>query len=212
MPEHYKEHINLNTHIAVWKISESEIDLAKGLELSKEALARLSQRRSTGNRKEYLAVRQLLKIYNINPLIHQYDKNGAPYLTDGRYLSISHTKDVAAIAISSQPVGIDLELYQEKIIRIAPRFLHLKESLDLNKNKNIHYLSQIWTAKEALYKVHRKPGINFKTQLLIDPIEANSKEGIGSVFYKNRIKKYKLHFRYFDNFCLSLAITKKNDV
>ena len=211
MPECYKELINLTTHIRVWKINESESELTKGLELSKEALTKLSQRRSILHRKGYLAIRKLLKSYNIDPLIHKYDKNGAPYLTDGRHLSISHTKDVAAIAISSQPVGIDLELYQEKIIRIAPRFLHLKESLDLNKNKNknIHYLSQIWTAKEALYKAHRKPGINFKTQLLIDSIEANSKEGIGSVFYKKRIKKYKLYFRYFDGFCLSLATNKK---
>ena len=205
MPECFKELINLNTHIAVWKINELESELASGLELSKEALTRLSQRRSTTHRKGYLAIRKLLRSHDIDPLIHKYDKNGAPYLTDGRYLSISHTKDVAAIAISSQPVGIDLEHYQEKIIKIAPRFLHLKESLDLNKNKEIHYLSQIWTAKEALYKVFRKPGIHFKTQLLIDQVEVKSKESTGSVFYKNRIKKYKLYFRYFDDFCLCLA-------
>ena len=144
MPECYKELINLTTHIRVWKINESESELTKGLELSKEALTKLSQRRSILHRKGYLAIRKLLKSYNIDPLIHKYDKNGAPYLTDGRHLSISHTKDVAAIAISSQPVGIDLEPYQEKIIRIAPRFLHVKESSDLKKNKDIHYLSQIW--------------------------------------------------------------------
>ena len=170
MPECFKEFINLDTHIAVWKINESESELANGLELSKDALTRLSKRRSKVHRKGYLAIRKLLKSHNIQPLNHKYDKSGAPYLTDGRHLSISHTKDVAAIAISSQPVGIDLEHYQEKIIRIAPRFLHLKESLDLNMNKNIHYLSQIWTAKEALYKVFHKKGIQFNTQLLIDPI------------------------------------------
>ena len=212
MPECFKELINLDTHIAVWKINESESELARGLELSKEALTRLSQRRSIIHRKGYLAIRKLLRSRDIDPSIHKYDKNGAPYLTDGRHLSISHTKDVAAIAISSQPVGIDLEHYQEKIIRIAPRFLHLKESLDLNMNKNIHYLSQIWTAKEALYKAFHKNGIQFNTQLLIDPIEVKSKESIGTVFYKNRIKKYKLYFRYLDNFCLTLAITKKNNV
>jgi len=212
MPECFKELINLNTHIAVWKINESESELAKGLELSKEALTRLSQRRSITHRKGYLAIRKLLRSHNIHPSIHKYDKNGAPYLTDGRHLSISHTKDVAAIAISFQPVGIDLEHYQEKIIKIAPRFLHLKESLDLNKNKEIHYLSQIWTAKEALYKAFRKPGIHFKTQLLIDQVDADTKDGVGSVFYNKRIKKYKLYFRHFDNFCLSLAITKKNNV
>jgi phosphopantetheinyl transferase len=205
MPECFKELINLNTHIAVWKINELESELASGLELSKEALTRLSQRRSTTHRKGYLAIRKLLRSHDIDPLIHKYDKNGAPYLTDGRHLSISHTKDVAAIAISSQPVGIDLEHYQEKIIRIAPRFLHLKESLDLNMNKDIHYLSQIWTAKEALYKVFRKKGIQFNTQLLIDLVEANTKDGVGFVFYNKRIKKYKLYFRYFDDFCLCLA-------
>jgi phosphopantetheinyl transferase len=205
MPECFKELINLNTHIAVWKINELESELASGLELSKEALTRLSQRRSTTHRKGYLAIRKLLRSHDIDPLIHKYDKNGAPYLTDGRHLSISHTKDVAAIAISSQPVGIDLEHYQEKIIRIAPRFLHLKESLDLNMNKDIHYLSQIWTAKEALYKVFHKKGIQFNTQLLIDLVEANTKDGVGFVFYNKRIKKYKLYFRYFDDFCLCLA-------
>ena len=205
MPECFKELINLNTHIAVWKINESESELAKGLELSKEALERLSQRKSKTHRKGYLAIRKLLKTHGIDPLIHQYDNNGGPYITDGRYLSITHAKDLAAIAISSQPVGIDLEQFQEKIIKIAPRFLHLEESLDLNKNKEIHYLSQIWTAKEALYKAFRKPGIHFKTQLLIDLVEANTKEGVGSIFYNKRIKKYKLYFRYFDDFCLCFA-------
>jgi phosphopantetheinyl transferase (holo-ACP synthase) len=72
-------------------------------------------------------------------------------------------------------------------------------------NKDIHYLSQIWTAKEALYKVFRKKGIQFNTQLLIDLVEANTKDGVGFVFYNKRIKKYKLYFRYFDDFCLCLA-------
>jgi len=209
MPLFYNENIELTTQIGMWKINESESELSNGLELSKEALIRLSKRRSKVHRKGYLAIRKLLKSHNIQPLDHKYDNNGAPYLTDGRHLSISHSKDIAVIAISSKPVGIDLEYFHEKIVRIAPRFLHLKESLDLKKNKDIHYLSQIWTAKEALYKAHRKPGINFKTQLLIDSIEANSKEGIGSVFYKKRINKYKLYFRYFDGFCLSLATNKK---
>ena len=177
MPLFYSENIELTTQIGMWKIDESESELANGLELSKDALIRLSKRRSKVHRKGYLAIRKLLKSHNIQPLNHKYDKNGAPYLTDGRHLSISHSKDIAAIAVSSKPVGIDLEYFHEKIVRIAPRFLHLKESLDLNmnKNKNIHYLSQIWTAKEALYKVFHKKGIQFNTQLLIDPIQVKSK-------------------------------------
>ena len=175
MPLFYNENIELTTQIGLWKINESESELANGLELSKDALIRLSKRRSKVHRKGYLAIRKLLKSHNIQPLNHKYDKNGAPYLTDGRYLSISHSKDIAAIAISSKQVGIDLEYFHEKIVRIAPRFLHPKESSDLKKNKDIHYLSQIWTAKEALYKAFRKPGLNFSKQILIDELEDNSK-------------------------------------
>lgn len=210
MPLFYNENIELTTQIGLWKINESESELANGLELSKDALIRLSKRRSKVHRKGYLAIRKLLKSHNIQTLNHKYDKNGAPYLTDGRHLSISHSKDIAAIAISSKPVGVDLEFFHEKIVSIAPRFLHPKESSDLKKNKDIHYLSQIWTAKEALYKAFRKPGLNFSKQILIDQLEDNSKEGIGSIIYRNSIKKYKLHFRYFDGFCLSLATTKNN--
>lgn len=210
MPLFYNENIELTTQIGLWKINESESELANGLELSKDALIRLSKRRSKVHRKGYLAIRKLLKSHNIQTLNHKYDKNGAPYLTDGRHLSISHSKDIAAIAISSKPVGVDLEFFHEKIVSIAPRFLHPKESSDLKKNKDIHYLSQIWTAKEALYKAFRKPGLNFSKQILIDQLEDNSKEGIGAIIYKNSIKKYKLHFRYFDGFCLSLATIKNN--
>ena len=38
MPVCFKELINLNTHIAVWKINELESELATGLELSKDCL------------------------------------------------------------------------------------------------------------------------------------------------------------------------------
>jgi len=208
MPECHRELLNNTTQIAVWKITEDETQLTQGLKLSQEALNRLSQRKSIVHRKGYLAIRQLLKTFEIDPIAHQYDKNGAPYLTDGRHLSITHTKDVAAIAISTVAVGIDLEHYQEKIKKVAPRFLHDLESIDLNKNQDIEYLTQIWTAKEALYKVFRQPGIQFNTQLCIAPFEMKAPSGSGSIKHLDQTHIFKLDFRYFNTFCLSLASTK----
>ena len=106
MPECFKEPINLDTHIAVWKINESESELARGLELSKEALTRLSQRRSIIHRKGYLAIRKLLKSYNIDPLIHKYDKSSrlsylkkhkAVELEGGHHLHLEHPTVVADV-------------------------------------------------------------------------------------------------------------------
>ena len=124
MPECHRETVAKQTEMVVWSITETEADLAEGLSLSTKALDRLAQRKSSIHRKGYLAIRQLLKSLGIRPETHQYDPSGAPYLTDGRYISISHTQDIAAVVISPIQVGIDIEYYQDKIIRIGPRFLH----------------------------------------------------------------------------------------
>ena len=88
MPECYKEKIDNKKQIVVWDITESEIELYKDLSLSKNALFNISQRKSIVHRKGYLAIRQILKNLNIDFTLFQYDQNGAPYLTDGRYISI----------------------------------------------------------------------------------------------------------------------------
>ena len=162
MPESHKEILENETEMVIWKITETETELRNGLSLSSEALKRLSKRKSSVHRKGYLAIRQLLKSLGIRPETHQYDNIGAPYLTDGRYISISHTGDAAAVVISSVSVGIDLEHYKDKIKRVAPRFLHASEGQIPKDFDEISYLTQLWTAKEALYKLYKKPGLIFR--------------------------------------------------
>ena len=207
MPEFYREIINEEIYLAVWDIIETEIELEKELSLSKQAIIKISQRKSSVHRKGYLATRQLLKKLNVDPSVHQYDESGAPYLTDGRYISISHTKDKAVVAIASTPVGIDLERYQNKIKKISHRFLHKNEINEKKKRNDILYLTQIWTAKEALYKIFRRRGINFKKQMCVTNFNINDSKGLGTIFFDNNTYKYHLYYRYFSDFCLTLATT-----
>ena len=211
MPLSYSEIISNDIQTCIWQITEDEVFLSSGLSLSQEALERLSSRKSEVHRKGYLAIRQLLKGYGITPEIHQYDQDGAPFLTDGRYLSITHTKNMAAIAISVFPVGIDLEHYQEKIKKIATRFLHKEESKDHSKTDNIEFLTQIWTAKEAIYKAFRTPGIHFNTQLLVEPFQSKAARGVGHVLHHDKDWLYSLNFRYFKDYCLTLASPKTSE-
>mgnify|MGYP001187201979 CR=1 FL=1 len=212
MPLSYSEIISNDIQICIWQITEDEVFLSSGLSMSQEALERLSSRKSEVHRKGYLAIRQLLKGYGIIPEIHQYDQDGAPFLTDGRYLSITHTKNMAAIAISVFPVGIDLEHYQEKIKKIATRFLHKEESKDHSKTDNIEFLTQIWTAKEAIYKAFRTPGIHFNTQLLVEPFQSKAARGVGHVLHHDKDWLYSLNFRYFKDYCLTLASPRTSEV
>ena len=209
MPECYREKIDDKKQIVIWDITESEIELCKDLSLSKASLNTISKRKSIVHRKGYLAIRQILKNLTIDSTLHQYDQNGAPYLTDGRYISISHTKDKAAVVIAFKPVGIDLEHYQSKIKKVAPRFIHQNELSTPQKLNDIKYLTQIWTAKEALYKIFRKKGIHFKSQLKVEKLETKRLNiGLGSIFHKGKTYEYFLYFRYFSDFCLTLATTK----
>jgi len=205
MPECFKEIIDSGTEILLWEISESETELREGLTLSPQAKNRLSSRKSSVHRKGYLAVRQLLKAYGIAPQLHQYESNGAPYLTDGRFLSISHTKNVAAVAIANTPIGIDVEQYQTKIDKIAPRFMHAKEVEAMPSLEQTNYLTQIWTAKEAIYKVLNTSGIHFARQIYIHPIEKKASKGTGEVYLKETTHNFNLYFFYFHNFCATLA-------
>ena len=212
MPLSYSEIISNDIQICIWQITEDEVFLSSGLSLSQEAVERLSSRKSEVHRKGYLAIRQLLKGYGIILEIHQYDQDGVPFLTDGRYLSITHTKNMAAIAISVFPVGIDLEYYQEKIKKIATRFLHKEESKDHSKTDNIEFLTQIWTAKEAIYKAFRTPGIHFNTQLLVEPFQSKAARGVGHVLHHDKDWLYSLNFRYFKDYCLTLASPRTSEV
>ena len=205
MPESHRETLENETEMVIWKITETETKLQNGLSLSSEALKRLSKRKSSVHRKGYLAIRQLLKSLGIHPETHQYDNIGAPYLTDGRYISISHTGDAAAVVISSVSVGIDLEHYKDKIKRVAPRFLHVSEGQMPKDFDEISYLTQLWTAKEALYKLYKKPGLIFSEQLRIQPFQKEDTRGRGSVIEKLKQTHFPLQFRCFTNYCLTLA-------
>ena len=143
MPEFLKESIENLTQFSIWEIEESEDELTEGLTISHVEKKKLNQLKSHVHRKGYLATRQLLKKLGIPPGSNKYDQNGAPYLIDGRYLSITHSGNFAAVAISDKKVGIDLEFYREKIKKIGPRFLNIEETEISKDFTDIKYLTKI---------------------------------------------------------------------
>jgi len=77
----------------------------------------------------------------------RYDAQGKP-LTDGLYLSISHSRGLAACAVADRPVGLDVEL-----VRPAPRRVweHLSPEERVYAADDAAFF-RLWTAKEALLK------------------------------------------------------------
>lgn len=83
-------------------------------------------------------------------LHHRFD--GAPFLSiPGLNISISHCRKAVAIALSNKrKVGIDVEIWREQLVKVAPRFLQKNE---LNEMSSKTTLLRDWTYKEAVFKL-----------------------------------------------------------
>ena len=209
MPLHQRVNIDEQTRILIWHIEEPLEQLKKDLKLAKADEIRLQKRKVLSHQKEFLASRRLLLEAGIPAHSLSHDPNGIPRLESGQQLSISHTKNLAGIALGNKPIGIDLEIFRSKIERIATRFLHDRESFALEGKGRIEKLTLIWTAKEALYKALKKKGIIFSEQLIVAPFELGDSQGHAKVLISDKTLNFSLNFIIEKAYCSTLARPKK---
>jgi 4'-phosphopantetheinyl transferase len=155
MPLFQTINVNPNTKILVWKVTESFKELREQVVLKEKTQLRLNGMKSEIHQRAFLCVRMLIQEIGITDFDLHYDEFGKPYLSDHRHISITHSHNFAAIIISDETVGIDIELQREKIIRIANKFVdyefdYLKPKL---VEEYIKKLTVIWGAKEAIFKI-----------------------------------------------------------
>ncbi|MFY8033393.1 MAG: 4'-phosphopantetheinyl transferase family protein, partial [Flexibacteraceae bacterium] len=118
----------------LWQITETEAELRKRTLFSEADEAYLKTLTNPARRLQTLSCRALLQ-----QLLHMYNvpykgitkdvETGKPYLIDcGWHVSFSHSRAISsAIIHRNAPVGIDIELLQEKLQRIQTKFLSAEE-------------------------------------------------------------------------------------
>lgn len=164
--------VNASVSFALWKIEESLEGLVALYPFSKEDMDVLNEQKLPVRKMEWLAARLALKALlekaGLIPYSIVKDDFGKPHLRGcSTQISISHTSGFgAAIINTAGPVGIDIEYPREQIRRITHKFLHMDEKTWAGDD--IQRLTQIWSAKEALYKLHGRTQLTFATQLYID--------------------------------------------
>lgn len=104
------------------------------------------------------------------------DEFGKPIVSNANFnLSLSHSKQWAAAAVSKEiMLGIDIETIENRIERVAHKFLK-KEELEAIKKDRVETLILYWSAKESLYKLYSKKQLDFAEQLLIEPFTLQNK-------------------------------------
>ena len=208
MPLLYSFNINKGISVYMWEIKESLMDLKKEVFLSSFDQIKMQKLKSLEHKKGFLATRNLFKlaITETDNANLDYNSEGAPILNNGKYISMTHSKNYAGIAIGQNKLGIDLEVYQEKIMSIAPKFINDEEKFIFNFSSVIKGLTLIWTAKEAIYKAVSTKGIYFGRDIIISPFKIEDKNGSAKLFLNQKEEKFSLIFVVNNNFCSTLAI------
>ncbi|MBX2815430.1 MAG: 4'-phosphopantetheinyl transferase superfamily protein [Saprospiraceae bacterium] len=169
-----------SVQLAVWQITEEEPYFLDRLGLTPSSIAHLKGKR----RLEWLASRMLLVDVlpdDLNSTLLK-DDFGKPYLQDHAHIqvSLSHTTGYAALAISAQPVGVDIQRPVDKITRIAHKFLNSTE-LAYHDPMTVEQLHVYWGAKETLYKIYGRGRVEFRRHLALSPLDLETKTILGRI-------------------------------
>lgn len=197
MPVFFQKEINATTKLGIWKIEEDETFFLKEVPAQRQVT-------HPHKRLQHLAGRFILKYLFPQFPSHliQVADTKKPFLPDDEYhFSISHCGDYAAAIVSKNlRVGIDIEIPTKKILGIEHKFISPAEKNALNP-ASIEAITQIWSAKEAVFKWYSKGSVDFKEHIQIksfDPLAWSF-----SVFFTKTETELTIHLKQFNGICLA---------
>lgn len=208
-----KHYLNKDTVIGVWKIEEDLPTLLEMVDMGPEDQRRYEIFRSTSRKMEFLSVRALLAEMLDRDARIVYNKNNKPFIKDGsHFISITHSNKLTAILISrNERVGIDLEYMRLNINAFASKFLNKREKITRRWADRTYHLYIHWCAKEAMYKICDKEGINIVNDISIEPFEVRGSGEIrGSVKNERIDDQFTLYYSKYDNYTI-VWTRKKNE-
>lgn len=215
MPLYKTITVNDSTTAYIWKIEEDMSTLESTLsevdghtsKLTENSLNRLANMKSVLHQRGFMSVRHLLAHAGYTDHDLYYNKAGKPHLHDGKHISITHSYIFSAIIVSDQPVGIDIEMQRDKILRIARKFTQLEEYLTLNSTEaRVRKLTIVWGAKESIYKLYAQEGLSFLKHIDVTDFYFETQKTTAKVYYNGHRSQYTLDFLEFEGFTCVYAI------
>jgi phosphopantetheinyl transferase len=194
--------INDKTKIKLWKVMMGELNTK---ELNSDEKNLLKLKKNNILREQFLATRKVLTLENSDYKI-TYNNNGKPSLNSKYNISISHSHEIAAVAISdNSKIGLDVQLKESKIFNIQNKFLNKYEKSNIGDDPTVDILTMVWTSKESIYKAVGLKGISFSKNIKIDKVIEKDKIGIGYYINGTEKVKFDLKFFYVDEYTICFA-------
>jgi phosphopantetheinyl transferase len=210
--------------VVVWHVTEEYEELLSMLPDADSVQNEAEQQFSSEFRRvEWTAVRVLLYTVLDRQVHISYNEQGAPLLPDyeGLHISISHTKGYVAIALSETAVvGIDVEQIErldtsnqfndkEKVPRVEKvrsRFMRNDEYAETIVGMLLH-----WSAKETVFKVLGREGVDFQDEMKVQPFDETQYEGDFQLEDLKEDDTYIIYYKVFDDFVLTYTKRRNHE-
>lgn len=199
MPLLSVEEIAHGVRLGLWKACESLDDIFEQYPfLTAEKEDVFKSYKSDNRRLEVLTVRLLLHEMVGKDVSLSHDEDGCPFISSGQHVSISHTKGMVAVMVSSvRRVAVDVEFISGRVSRITDRFLRSDEVAGTLVSQLIH-----WCAKETLYKFYPEDKLSFNDMRILT-ITGDGSLGVAVAENMLRYETVNLSYRVFEGFILT---------
>ena len=122
--------------------------------------------------KSYVMLRELLEQQGLtHPFRFERNEHGKPFLAGHPeiHFNLSHCKNGIAVAVSDQPVGIDIESYREASDSLLRYTMNDEERRIIEESNNpVRTFTEYWTKKEAVFKLHGTGILREQLHTLLD--------------------------------------------
>lgn len=154
-------------------------------------------------KREFVATRYLKEMIFGHQEI-KYEVHGSPFIHRNEYISISHASNLVGIAANKNHlVGFDIELIQNKILHVYPKFINKEEQVFFQLDKAAE-LTACWSMKETLYKLAGAKKLDFRNQLLL--LNRQGHNFSAQIVLKTKKIKVSLHYFQFKNYIVSINL------
>lgn len=122
--------------------------------LSPERFERYKRLKQNDDKLDCLTVGLMIKLIFGSSEVLYKDEHGCPKLNNGQYISISHSGGICAIALSDNPVGLDIQAHCEKDYAALGRIVLYKSELEylINSENKEDVFYKLWCLKESYMK------------------------------------------------------------
>lgn len=211
MPSHKVIYFNNNTKVYLWKITEDLQFFRDNVKLKDATKERLEGMKSESHQKGFLAVRMLLQQNDYSDFDLFYDEFGKPHLKPqgcsikDLEISISHSHQFSALAISDKNVGLDIEILKEKTLKIAPRFMEVSHLENLSAEEKIKKATVVWGIKESIFKIKNEAGISFPNHIFEDDFTFEDKKATAILKFNNKEETFNIQFDSVEDYIFVCA-------